>query len=153
MKKLLLVFALSGALLGFNGCVEDPPPPETPVETRLRLLSTTWSYKDATLDAVRQPGYENFKLTMQGAPGAADYGYVTVGRPALSPWASSGTWRFGDDFESHIKRENDLDIMYAMSSDGSALEISFIYYGDGFSRAAAVKGNWVFTFTRGQNSN
>ena len=95
-----------------------------------------------------QPGFTNFSLKLEGVVGAASFGYVTTGRPALSPWPSSGSWAFDTDPLTSIIRDkgnaNELKITYTVTE--ATLEITYNYQGTGSGRVDNVKGQWVMTF-------
>ena len=117
--------------------------------SQLEKLSKTWIATSVKKDNVVQTGYTNFKLTMAGTVGATSYGYATTGRPALSPWLSSGNWIFETDPLIGIIRDkgtsDELKITYTVTS--TTLQISFNFIGAGYAgRVEDVKGLWVMTF-------
>ena len=153
LKFLTPILSL-GFLLFIASCGSSPSPPESIPDQQLGKLSKTWKIKTVTLDgnAVTNPPYTGFQLTITGTKGNTSFGYTTTGRPTLSAWKASGTWAFGADPVTMITRDPDniadkLDMTYAIDAAGQNLQISFNYQGNGFTRTDAVKGNWVFTFT------
>jgi hypothetical protein len=141
--RVLLVVALVGSLLTYSGCKKKDDPQPSPQDAQLVKLSKTWKFKSVTLDGVAQTGYTNFQLTVSGSAGQTSFGYTSSGRPALSPWATSGTFTYGTDFATQLTRDDALPITYSLSD--TQLQMTFNYSGNGFSRVDNVKGNWIFT--------
>lgn len=151
----IAVIAL-GSLFTFSNCGDSKPAAEPAPDKQLRLLTQTWKLTGVTLDGVDQKSnYPNFTLTITGTKGASTFNYAVAGRPALSPWKASGTWKFGtaaspNDVVSSITRDPDtadkLEMSYLVSDPAATLQISFSYQGSGYTRTDQVKGNWVFTF-------
>ncbi|MCE2936175.1 MAG: hypothetical protein ACK5V5_11590 [Cyclobacteriaceae bacterium] len=112
-------------------------------------LTATWNIASASRDGVAVD-YTGFKLTISGTAGATSFDYSTQGRPALSPWKSSGKWSFGQSVETQIIRDpgtaDELQMTYVVTDN--SLQLTFTYNGNGFSRVGVVKGQWVFTFTK-----
>lgn len=139
-------------LLGYSGCGPDPNPEPPIEEVQLGKLKATWKASDVKLDGVNKTtDYANFQLTIAGTPGESSFGYTSSGRPALSPWPSSGSWTFGTSPETQVVRDpasaNDkLDITYSVSD--TQLQLTFNFARDGYARTSNVKGQWVFTFTK-----
>lgn len=147
-RKLLSAIILGVLVVSLNNCIREPDE-LSPEDEALGRLSATWKASEVILDGVVQPGYTNFALTIAGTPGATSYGYTTIGRPTLSPWRSSGIWTFGSSLLIDINRDPNTNfavpITYAMSNDGTQLELTFIYQMDGEpGRLQDVKGAWVF---------
>jgi hypothetical protein len=141
--KVLLAVALVGSLLMYSGCKKKTDPAPSPQDAQLAKLSKTWKFKSVTLDGVAQTGYTSFQITVSGTAGQTTFGYTTSGRPALSPWATSGTLTYGADFATQLTRDDTLPITYSLSD--TQLQMTFNYSGNGFTRINNVKGNWVFT--------
>jgi len=144
-----------GILLTYSGCDNGGGVEPTVEEVQLEKLNGTWtmagSGTNVTLNGVSQKSdYTGFKLNLTGTAGAASFNYTTEGRPAkLSPWPSSGTWKFGAVPESGVIRDpgtEDLNISYTVSD--TQLELTFTYNGAGFSRTKQVTGTWVFTMSK-----
>ena len=97
---------------------------------------------------VAQTGYDAFTLAISGTVGAPSFDYKTTGKPALSPWPSSGSWIFDTDPLTSILRDkgttNELKITYAVTE--TELKLTFTYAGDGKGRISNVKGQWVMEF-------
>lgn len=143
--KFLLAAALLGTLLTYSGCGSKKGPTLTPADAQLAKLSKTWKLTTATLDNAAQTGYANFQLTVTGTAGQTTFGYSTTGRPALSPWASSGTFTFGTDVSTQVVRDDGLPITYSVTD--TQLQVTFTYNGAGIAgRVNNVKGVWVYTF-------
>jgi hypothetical protein len=139
-----------GILLGNAGCGKDKAPEISPEDQQLTKLSKTWKCTAATLGSSPQTGYTNFQLVINGTPGSGStgIGYTTSGRPVgtkSSPWPSSGTFKFGNDFATQLTRDDLLPITYSVSD--TQLQMTFVYSGTGFDgRTDVVAGNWVYTF-------
>lgn len=148
--KLLLLGVVFGVLLVSQGCKKSSGPGETIEDIQLGKLSKTWNATSVKLDNVDQDGYDNFALTISGTAGSTTFGYSAAGRPTtLSPWLSSGSWKFGASPETQIIRDPDtgdeLDMTYSVTD--TQLQITFTFTGDGYpGRVSNVKGQWVFTF-------
>ncbi|MFZ5970996.1 MAG: hypothetical protein ACOYXA_05350 [Bacteroidota bacterium] len=149
-KSVLLMGALATLLL-FPGCGPGNPPEPTVEEVQLGKLTTTWTISNVTLDNVSKiSDYPQFQLTVTGTVGAPSFGYSTVGRPNVSPWPASGSWKFGTDPATQIVRDSGADeLPMTYSVTDTQLQLTFSYSGNGFTaRTSNVKGTWVFTFTR-----
>ncbi|MBZ0247959.1 MAG: hypothetical protein K8H85_18585 [Cyclobacteriaceae bacterium] len=148
--KLMLLGVVFGILLVSQGCKKDSGPGETVEDIQLRKLSKTWNATSVKLDNVDQTDYDNFALTISGTAGSPTFGYSVTGRPTtLSPWLSSGQWKFGASPETQIVRDPDtgdeLNLTYSVTD--TQLQITFTFTGDGYpGRISNVKGQWVFTF-------
>lgn len=147
LKSLVSLLAIA-SLVFFSNCGDDPSEP--PIQDQqLEKLAATWNIASASRDGVAVD-YTGFKLTISGTPGAASFDYSTQGRPALSPWKSSGKWSFGQSVETQIIRDpgtaDELQMTYIVTAN--SLQLTFTYNGNGFSRAGVVKGQWVFNFTK-----
>lgn len=146
--KVLFLVMVSAVLISLSGCKKPDPTPPTPEEEQLAKLSQTWKIKEAKLDGVVKD-YTGFTLTINGTPGAPDFGYTTT-RPAGSttPWPSGGRWTFGADPLSDIIRDpgpDKVDMKYSVTE--TQLQVSFNFTGTGYNaRTSVVKGAWVFTF-------
>lgn len=154
-KYALFVLAIV-AVMGYSSCGPNGGP-DTPVEeVQLAKLTGAWkmtgSATNVTLDGVnKKSDYTTFQLTISGTPGGTTFDYTTSGRPALSPWPSSGTWTFGADPETQIIRDaaktaDTLPMTYTVSD--TQLELSFDFAKQGYSRTSNVSGRWVFTFSK-----
>jgi hypothetical protein len=149
--KLLLAGVFVGVLLLHSGCKDkgnNTPPPE---DVQLGKLSKTWKASAVTLDGTNQmANYQNFQLTISGTPGqtANGFNYSVTGRPSLSPWPASGTFKFGSDVATQLIRDDGLPITYAVTDVTPVqLQITFNYSGSGIAgRVNQVQGNWVMTF-------
>ena len=148
----LLFLAALGALLTYSGCGPDPTPEPTVEEVQLGKLKATWNVSDVKLDGVsKTTDYTGFKLTVDGTIGNSTFGYSTAGRPALSPWPSTGNWSFGTDPATQIVRDpantaDKLDMTYSVTD--TQLQLTFNFARDGYARTSNVRGQWVFTFTK-----
>jgi hypothetical protein len=149
--KLFITVIAIGSLFTFSNCGESKPAPEPVPDKQLRLLTQTWKVTNVTLGGSPQTGYQNMTLTIKGTKGGTTFNYEVTGRPALSPWKTSGTWKFGTDPVTQIIRDPDLanDILnmsYIVSDPAATLSITFNFTGGGYTRTDEVKGNWEFTF-------
>lgn len=153
LKPVLSVVVLA-ILLGYAGCSKSKDPGPSEQDQALTNLSATWKVGTAgnvTQDGVsKKADYTNFTLTISGTPGADTFNYTTTGRPPLSPWPASGTWKFGTTVATDIVRDSGdkaLNMNYVVS--GSNLQLTFTYAGAGeTARTSNVKGVWVFTLTK-----
>ncbi len=104
----MLLGVVFGILLVSQGCKKDSGPGETVEDIQLRKLSKTWNATSVKLDNLDQTDYDNFALTISGTAGSPTFGYSVTGRPTtLSPWLSSGQWKFGASPETQIVRDPD----------------------------------------------
>ncbi len=147
--KILVLLAISASLITFSGCNKSKPPAPSDQEVQLGKLSKTWKVQSVKKDNVDQTGYSNFTLTISGTAGATSFGYSTAGRPALSPWLSSGNWTFDTDPLTAIIRDkgtaDELPITYTVTE--TTLQITYNFQGAGYSgRVDNVKGQWVMVF-------
>jgi hypothetical protein len=151
IAKIFVLLALSATLLTYSSCDNTKPPTPTDEEVQLGKLSKTWKTNSTSVekDGVVMTGYDNFTLTLSGTVGATSFGYTTTGRPALSPWPSSGNWKFDTDPLASIIRDDgtvdELNMTYTVTE--TTLEITFNFQGTGYAgRVDNVKGQWVMTF-------
>ncbi len=150
MKRtnLLIALLLLAASSVFWKCGDTPPPPVSPQDAQLTKLSQTWKATSVTFGGNPLPtptGYESFVLTASGTAGNPVFSYTTSGRPAKSPWPASGTFEFGTDFATTIKRDDGIIVTYSVTA--SQLQLTFNYTGSGFTaRTGNVVGDWVFNF-------
>ncbi|MBX2897536.1 MAG: hypothetical protein KF763_19000 [Cyclobacteriaceae bacterium] len=147
--KFLLVLVCLVGLCTFMACSPDEQPQPGIEEQQLQKLAKVWVANTVTLNGVAQTGYENFRLSLNGAT-TSPFPYQTNNRPSTSPWPASGTWKFGNDPLSKLARDpastQQLDMIYTVSS--TELQLSFTFSGTGFSgRSKSVDGQWVFKFT------
>jgi hypothetical protein len=147
--KIFVLLAISTVLLTYSGCKKPKPPAPSDEEVQLGKLSKTWKATSVKKDNVDQTGYSNFTLTLSGTVGAATYGYATAGRPALSPWLSSGNWNFDTDPLTSIIRDkgtaDELKITYTVTE--TTLQLTYTFNGAGYAgRVDNVKGTWVMIF-------
>lgn len=149
LKSLVSLVAIA-ALVLFSNCGDDPSEP--PIQDQqLEKLAATWNIASASRDGVAVD-YTGFKLTISGTPGATSFDYSTQGRPALSPWKSSGKWSFGQSVETQIIRDpgtaDELQMTYVVTD--TSLQLTFTFNGNGYSnpRVGVVRGQWVFNFTK-----
>ncbi len=143
--KFLLAFALVGTLLTYSGCSKSSGPGQTPQDAQLVKLSKTWKITSVTLNNTPQT-YTGFQMVISSTAGQTTFAYSNTARPALSPWASSGTFTFGSDFATGLVRDDSLPITYSVSD--TQLQMTFNYTGNGFPgpRVGNVQGTWIFTF-------
>jgi len=156
LKSLVPLVAIA-SLVFFSNCGSDST--ETPIQDQqLAKLTATWNIASASRDGVAVD-YPGFKLTISGTAGATSFDYSTQGRPALSPWKSSGKWSFGQSVETQIIRDpsppppappnpDELQMTYVVTD--TSLQLTFTFNGNGYTnpRVGVVKGNWVFNFTK-----
>lgn len=157
MRKLINVTFVFAATFLLISCKSEPDP--TIQEVTLKKLVRTWTLNSIELDGVNKKTsseYNSFKLTIGGTYSAsapdAEYSYSVSGRPQLSPWPSSGKWKFGTGTpQSQIIRDagtdNEVAITYSLQENPLQLTVSFNYQGNGIaSRTSVVKGNWELVF-------
>lgn len=157
MKHLRTLGTLAVLLVAsftLNNCGKDNPAPPAE-QVQLDKLKKTWTLVSVTLDGTdkRAPAGQiqtSFALTISGTFNASNpkgpYNFTVTGTEAPSPWPTSGTWRFGDDAESQIIRDNDsVAITYSLSSSGQ-LTLTFVCSACNYpgARAETVNGTWVF---------
>ncbi|MEJ0031564.1 MAG: hypothetical protein WDO15_14840 [Bacteroidota bacterium] len=147
-RKILLMIAIGMLVLVMIDCKKDGTPEPSDKDKQLQALSFTWTCTVANKDGVVQTGYDNFKITISGTPGNNTFGYVCNGRPAMSPWPSSGTFTFSEQTAAtDLTRQDGLAVHYTVV--GNTFEVTFDYNGEGFSgRVSEIPGVWVFRFTR-----
>jgi hypothetical protein len=147
-RILATVFSF-GVILIFSGCGGNSTPPESLSDKQLGLLTQTWKASSVTLEDIPQTTWPNFQLTISGTKGVTTtpFSYSCTGRPTLSPWQASGTWKFGTDPVTQIIRiEDNLNMTYTVTA--TTLQIRFNFTGNGYpGRVSNVAGNWVFNFT------
>lgn len=163
VARFLIAIIAIGSLFTFSNCGDSKPAAEPIPDKQFRLLSENnrvWKLTGVTLDGTSlfksstnpTAPYDNtFTLTISGTKGAASFNYAVAGRPALSPWKASGTWKFGTDPVTQITRDPDittdkLEMTYNVTDPAATLSIQFNFQGTGYTRTDQVKGNWVFTF-------
>lgn len=123
----------------------------TPQDFQYEELSKTWNAVTVTLDDEVLPDYEYFTLNLN-TPYGSTYQYAVTGQPFLSPWPSSGLWKFGDDFMTSLIRDpgtvDELSMTYVLSADGELLTVDFYFNGEGYStgRTTSATGQWHFEF-------
>ena len=149
IAKIFVLLALSAILLTYSSCDNTKPPTPSDEEVQLGKLSQTWKASSVKKDNVDQAGYSNFTLKLEGVVGATSFGYSTTGRPALSPWPSSGSWKFDIDPLTSIIRDDgtvdELNMTYTVTE--TTLQLTFNFQGTGYAgRVDNVKGQWVMTF-------
>jgi len=144
--KILVGLMVIGVLMTYTGCKKKKGDPEPITDQQIEKLSKPWKVTTVTLDGVdKKSDYANFTITLSGTKGTTSIGYTTTGRPALSPWASSGSFTFDATTpETKLTRDDSVPVTYSVSE--TSLQASFQYSGAGFARVSAVKGQWVFTF-------
>ncbi len=147
--RILSLLGLVGLLLTYSNCKDKKSTPEPITDVQLGKLARTWKINTVTLDGVdKLADYTAFQLVLSGTKGNTSFGYSTSGRPALSPWKSSGSWEFGTSVETQMIRDkgtaDELAMTYAVTE--TTLSISFTFNGPGYSRTGVVKGQWVYTF-------
>jgi len=147
--RILSLLGLVGLLLTYSNCKDKKSTQDPITDVQLGKLVKTWKINTATLDGVdKLADYVDFQLVLSGTKGNTSFGYSTSGRPALSPWKSSGSWEFGASPETQMIRDkgtaDELAMTYAVTE--TTLSISFTFNGSGYSRTGVVKGQWVYTF-------
>jgi hypothetical protein len=153
-KSAVLLLALA-TVLTYSSCDNGGGGGPTEEEVQLEMLSGAWtmagSSTNVTLDGVsKKADYANFELTLTGTPGATSFGYTTSGRPALSPWPSTGSWAFGEPVTSVVIRDpgDDDELTTTYSVSETTLQITFLFSKAGYSRTKQVTGEWVFTMAK-----
>lgn len=149
--KFLIVLTLFLASASFWQCGSDPAPAKDPQDEQLEKLSQTWKATSVTLDGVAQTNYGSFELTISGTAGNPTFNFVTANRPAgakSSPWPASGTFTFETDFNTTVKRDDDVIFTYTVSA--TQLQLTFGYTCPtclGYdARTSNVNGQWSMTF-------
>ncbi len=148
--RILSLLGLVAVILTYSSCKTKKTDPEPVTDVQLGKLSKTWKINTVTLDNVDKiADYSAFQLVISGTKGNTSFGYSTSGRPALSPWKSSGSWEFGATPETQVIRDkgtaDELAMTYAVTE--TTLSITFTFNGAGYAaRTGVVKGQWVFTF-------
>ena len=155
------ILSLSTVILGIfilNACGGSEKEP-TVQETQLKALAKTWNLSAITLDGVNKKtstDYNDFRLTISGTYSASapdgSYNYSVAGRPQLSAWPGSGTWKFGTgDPKTQLVRDpggsGEVAMTYNLVTSPLQLQVTFTYQGDAIQgRSSVVKGQWVMTF-------
>jgi hypothetical protein len=150
-NRIVIILGLTGMIL--SGCGKDDPAPSQE-EKQLNKLSDTWVVNTVTMDGGDVTSdYSSFELTLSGSANSAVYAYGVIGRPLLSPWPSGGTWTFGSDVVTDIRRDpgtgDQLQMNYTVTD--TQLTIEFSFSGTGYNAPARVNsaaGNWIYTFAR-----
>ena len=152
-SKILIMLALLGVSASFLQCGSDPKPATDPRDEQLTKLSQTWKVSTSTaaspvtFNSTPVTGYDNFTLTLSGTAGNPTFNFTSSGRPVgiKTPWDASGTFTFETDFNTVIKRNDDILVTYSVSA--TQLELTFTYTGAGFTgRTSNVEGTWKFKF-------
>ena len=148
-SRIFVLLAILAVLLTYSSCDKHKTPAPSDEEVQLGKLSKTWKATSVKKDNVDQTGYTNFTLTISGTAGAASFGYAAAGRPALSPWLSSGNWNFDTDPLTSIIRDkgtaDELKITYTVTE--TTLQLTYTFNAAGYAgRVDNVKGSWVMTF-------
>jgi hypothetical protein len=154
ITRIFSSLVITAVILFISSCGPDPSTERPIEEVQLEKLVATWKIKEVKLDDVdKTNSYANFQLTISGTPGAGSFGYTRSALTIDSPWPKSGTWTFGANPETQVIRDSGtdkLDITYAVSSDGTQLQLNFDFSGVPYpaGRISNVIGKWVFTFTK-----
>ena len=161
LSRILSVLVLAGVAIFSMSCGGDNGPGKTPAEKQLdKLKAVTWELSNATLDGTdRTTDFPNLKLTISGTfVTDGTYNYALSGTtPSRSPWPRSGTWMFGQDPLTQIIRDPDTadetNLEYSVTDADLVITFNVPSSSDGWpggSRAQAVSGEWIFTFTTPQ---
>jgi hypothetical protein len=145
--QFLIVLALFAAAASFVQCGSDSSAPPDPEDEQLKKLSQTWKATSVTFNSAPVTGYENFQLTMSSTASDPPLNFTTSGRPSgiKTPWDASGSFEFGTDFATVLKRNDNILVTYSVSS--TQLQMTFTYTGAGYTgRTSNVEGAWTFTF-------
>ncbi len=149
MRKIYNLTLMLGVLIVLSACKEDKPSEES---IALSKLSSTWNTMSVTKDGVMMSGYEDFSLTLSGSTLASTFAYATLGRPALSPWPSGGSWTFGANIPSQIIRDagsiHELVVNYTLVDKQLTLEFNFSGTGYSKGRMNSPAGSWKFIFSK-----
>ncbi len=157
-NRILSSFCIIFGILLLNACGGSEKEP-TVQETQLKGLVKTWNLASISLDGVNKKTsteYNDFRLTIAGtySSSAPDgtYSYSVAGRPSLSAWPGSGSWKFGTgDPKTQLIRDpggsGEVAMTYNLITSPAQLQITFTYSGDAIQgRTSVVKGQWVMTF-------
>jgi hypothetical protein len=153
--QFLIVLALFAAAASFVQCGSDSSAPPDPKDEQLKKLTKTWKVcptpstcKAVTFNSAPVTGYEGFQITMTSIPGDPNnFNYATIGRPSgiKTPWDASGSFEFGTDFATVLKRDDNILVTYSVTD--TQLQMTFTYTGAGYTgRTSNVEGAWTFTF-------
>ena len=142
-------------LMMYSGCKKHKDEPEPVTDVQLKLLTNTfaplgqvWKATSVTLGTVPNSDYPNFQLTLTGTKGQSQFGFMTSGRPALSPWPANGNFTFDATNPTTTLTRNDIpSVIVKYTATATQLVMSFNFSGAGYpARIGNVKGDWVFTF-------
>jgi hypothetical protein len=153
--RIVSLLALFTVLLTYSGCGDKGGTPEPIANQQFTKLSKTWKINTVTCstctttDRTAEYTASSFQLILTGTKGSPPFSYSTSGRPALSPWKSSGAWEFGADPVTQVIRDkgtaDELNMTYAVTE--TTLQVTFTFSGTGYSaRTSEVAGQWIFTF-------
>jgi hypothetical protein len=152
LARILSLLILVSASAFFAACDKSEGGGASEKEKQIDLLAGTWTASEVTFDGNSQMAdYTGFTLAITKSSSEA-MTYVTGNRPAgkLSPWNANGTFTFGTNIATQLKRGDNVDVTYSLS--GNTLTITLDNYsGEGYlvpGRTETVEGDWVFTLTK-----
>jgi hypothetical protein len=148
-SKIVLALGIVCFLMMYEGCKKHKDEPVPFTDQQLDLLNkAVWKVTAVTLGGVdKMSDYANFQLTLSGTKGQATFNFTTSGRPALSPWPSSGQFTFVTGSTTDLSRNDTPPVIVQYAVTATNLNMSFSFAGSGYTnRTANVTGDWIFTF-------
>lgn len=135
---------VSIAALTFNCSDDDNGEPVA--AQHVKKLAGEWKAETVKFDGAIQEGYSDFTLRITASGEKALY--VVTGSPERTPWLLSGTLTpFKDNPEEQLVREDEVNILYTVSSTELIMEFAYTDVTAG-GRSKSVAGDWNFTFKK-----
>jgi hypothetical protein len=159
VSRILTLLVLAGTTVFYSSCGGGDGDSKSETDQQLEKLNGTWVIQadaDVTQDGKAPAfGYKDMELKISAPAGSTTFTWTMTGRPDLSPWASQGTFEFGDPVASKLKRSDDAtittdDITITYSVTDTELIMTFDgFVGAGYQgRTKSVEGDWHFEFAK-----
>jgi hypothetical protein len=152
LARILSLLILVSATFFIASCGGDGGNEPSEKEKQIDLLVGTWTATSVTNDGTpHTDDYNGFQITITKSSSEA-MTYVTQNRPAgkLSPWNANGTFTFGTNVSTELKRDDNVNITYNLSGSNLTLTMND-YSGEGYlvpGRTETVEGDWIFTMAK-----
>jgi hypothetical protein len=157
LARILSVLVLAAVALFFSACGGDGGDEPDPAAQQIELLVGTWKIASpAPAGSVTYNGdeyssdYAGFTIVIASSSNNT-MTYTVTGRPAetLSPWNANGTFTFGADVKTQLKRGDGVDLSYTVSGNSLQLTLTGYPSDKGYpTRVESVEGDWVFKLTK-----
>jgi hypothetical protein len=153
--RILSLLVLAGVIVFSAGCDGETKKKKSEAEQQFDKLVTVWVLESANDGTDRTSDFPGLELTLSGTfseDGIYNYEFTSGTRPNPSPWADSGTWKFGEDPSSDIIRDpgtlTELDMTYEVGASNLEINFTFPEGEAGFpgGRVESVSGDWTFVF-------